>query len=493
MPALRSLRPLGAVLLIAAVAAGAVWLRTAKAPRFPRAPIVLISIDTLRADAVAGFGAPILQTPNLYILGEEGVRFETAIAAAHLTAPSHASMLTGYSPHVHGVAMGHQGKAWSIPESIPTLAEILKREGYRTAAFTDGIQLLPEGGFARGFDLYNHETKGLVVKLDEIGEFLDAGGDAPPFLFFHTYRPHQPYRPPLDLMPELVKNYRGAFAAAAREVSWMTHRDVMTPSEHQAKVGAQLAGSRATTDEDRLFFRRLYNAAVTDADREVGAVLQLLRDKGLYDRAVIAVTSDHGESFFEHGLDSHNTIYDECIRVPMIVRMPGAAAAGRRIAATFPAVNLVPTLLELGDAGKGLTFEGKSVAERILRGEPEERPAFSAWFYGSDERLAPGLGARVRGAKHLQWKSGDKDSGSRHHKILDMARRFFDLDKDPRELSGHDEGATALDRELVLALRAAEDQWAALRERFGVGGVAATDLSEDAQNAMRAVGYVGGR
>jgi hypothetical protein len=74
-----------------------------------------------------------------------------------------------------------------------------------------------------------------------------------------------------------------------------------------------------------------------------------------------------------------------------------------------------------------------------------------------------------------------------------MARRFFDLDKDPRELSGHDEGATALDRELVLALRAAEDQWAALRERFGVGGVAATDLSEDAQNAMRAVGYVGGR
>jgi hypothetical protein len=196
VPALRSLRPFGAALLIAVAAAGALWLRAAKAPRFPRAPIVLISIDTLRADAVAGFGAPVLQTPNLYILGQEGVRFETAISASHLTAPSHASMLTGYSPHIHGVSMGRQGKAWSIPESIPTLAQILKNDGYRTAAFTDGIQLVPEGGFTRGFEVYKHETTGLVVRLDEIAKFLDAKPEEPPFLFCHTYRPHQPYRSP---------------------------------------------------------------------------------------------------------------------------------------------------------------------------------------------------------------------------------------------------------------------------------------------------------
>jgi arylsulfatase A-like enzyme len=294
-------------------------------------------------------------------------------------------------------------------------------------------------------------------------------------------------------MPELVKDYRGAFAGGAREVAWMTHRDALTPSDRQARVGQQLAGTRAVNDEDRLFFRRLYNSAVTDADREVGAVLQLLRDKGLYDRAVVVVTSDHGEAFFEHGHDSHNTIYDECLRVPMIVRLPGGAAAGRQIAATFPAVNLVPTLLELTDAGKDLTFEGRSVARYLRSGEPDERPAFSDWFYLSEERLASGVSARVRGAKHLRCKGIDTDAGSTPHKILEMARPFFDLVKDPRESAGHDKPASDLERELVLSLIQAEDYWAALCERFGVGGVVATTLSEDAQNAMRAVGYVGGR
>jgi arylsulfatase A-like enzyme len=153
----------------------------------------------------------------------------------------------------------------------------------------------------------------------------------------------------------------------------------------------------------------------------------------------------------------------------------------------------VPTILELAAVAEHLTFEGKSVARHLQRGEPAEYPAFSAWFYGSGDRFAQGIGARVRTAKHLRWNAVDTGSGSRPHKILDMARPYFDLVNDPGERAGRDAPNSEAERELALALRDAEDHWAALRERFGVGGIAGKPLSDDAQNAMRAVGYVGGK
>lgn len=456
---------------------------------FPRAPVVLISVDTLRADAVAGFGAPADATPNLNVVGQEGIRFRTAIAASHLTAPSHASLLTGYSTHVHGVAMGQQGRAWSIPATIPTLAEILKNAGYRTAAFTDGVQLLPEGGFARGFEIYDHETTGLESKLGKIETFLTRHEGEPVFLFLHTYRAHQPYRAPLDLLSDLIEDYEGVYLDAAREVAWLSHKGTLTSSPQQARLGRALSGSRAESEEDRRFFRRLYDAGVTGADREVGSVLQLLRDLDVYDQAVLVITSDHGEAFFEHGYDSHSTIHDECIRVPLIVRLPGGIGAGRQVDWTFPAIDVVPTIVDLVKANSSLTCEGRSKAPYLYSGEPEESPAFASWFYGKPVPLAPGVCARTRSGKLIRL---DDYEDSFAAQFVESGLVFFDLEADPLELRGRAAASSPIEIELRQSLQEAEDVWEALRGAFGVVGAPGTVLGAEAEEALRAIGYMKG-
>jgi arylsulfatase A-like enzyme len=463
--------------------------RKPAAPQFAGAPIVLISIDTLRADAVAGFGAPVTATPNLYIAGNEGIRFSTAISASHITAPSHATMLTGFSTFVHAVGMGQQGKAWPIPAGIPTLSELLQKAKYRTAAFTDGIQLLPETGFNRGFETYDCQTIGLPPKLEKISQFLDSAGAEPFFLFCHTYRAHQPYRAPLDLLPEVARGYAGVFAAPAREAAWMDFKSSFASSPTQARVTAALSGEHAKTDEDKKFFRKLYDAGVTGADRDIGELLQLLRDKGIYDKAILIITSDHGEAFFEHGNESHRTTHDECVRVPFIMRLPGGAGAGRKIDATFPAVNIVPTLLEVAAVGSPAGFEGRSFAPYLLHGEPPETPAFSSWFYLRDARHAPGRSARTREGKRIELTHLEQAPPQVTAVGSDA---FFDLINDPGEQHNKTGTGAPVDAQLAEALRHMALYWEAMRDRFGVEHMTGAALSEDAIEGLKAVGYMGG-
>ena len=479
---------LGFVLALAAIGLGIGFgLRRMRAPRFANAPIILISIDTLRADAVGGFGAPVQQTPNLYIVGNEGIRFPNAISAAHITAPSHATMLTGISPFVHGLTMAKQGMAYSLPSQIPTLAEILQKAGYQTAAFTDGIQLLPELGFARGFETYEANPTGLREKAPRIAEFLADVKNQPFFLFLHTYRTHQPYRPPLDLLPSLLEDYAGVYANGARAAAWLTQEQVMRRSPQQNKIGRELSGTRAADDTDRAFFRRLYDAGTTGADREIGDILGMLRKSGIYDDAIVAITSDHGEAFFEHSVDSHNTTYDECIRVPMILRLPGMAGAGRTIDATFPSVNLEPTLLDLVGVALPGPVEGISVRPWLLRGEPAEEPAFAAWYDGADTRFPNGCAVRTRDSKLIAFEDAHVSQSLQARELGPFS--FFDLTSDPGETKDLAEELRPRDRDLRRARDDARSLWKSLRSHYRVEPEAASQLGEEAIEALRAVGY----
>ncbi len=368
-PPLRPLLPLLPLLLLAGSCSD-----SPDRGAYPRAPIVLISLDTVRKDAVSGFGAPAGRTKALEALGEEGFRFQNAIAASHHTAPSHATMFTGFTPFVHGVALAEGLRVFRLPEAIPVLAEVLRDEGYATGAFTDGIQLLPQRGFDRGFDTFEYETSHLDHKLPAIEEFLDACGDRPFFLFAHTYRAHQPYRAEPDRLAELLADYDGRFAAPAREVAEFPLERIRAQDpeamQRQAALTMALSPRLWKRKKDLEFVRALYGAAVEGADGELGRLLDLLRGRGILDRAIVVVTSDHGEAFVEHERCAvHMDLWDEVLRVPLVVRLPDRRGAGTDVEGQVGSERLMPTLLDLVGLEPPVPTEGTSFAGTLLAGE----------------------------------------------------------------------------------------------------------------------------
>jgi arylsulfatase A-like enzyme len=449
---------------------------------------VLISLDTLRADAVSGFGAPPDTTPNLAAFAAESVAFETAVAASHHTAPSHATMLTGFSPFVHGVAIGTQRKLWRIPDTLPTLPEVLRDAGYATVGFTDGVQLLPDNGFARGFDTYDHRTISLDGKLDDISAWLDEHGEQPFFMFAHTYRAHQPYRAPADLVRPLIADYDGVYKQATVEVSELTHSAVMgSGPDRDFTAYGKLSGKRAETDADKAFLHELYLAGVTGTDREFQRFLDVLDEHGVLERAIVVVTSDHGEAFFEHGLDSHYDVFDEVLRVPLIVRLPDGEGAGRRVAESMPSVNLVPTLLELVGAESEVRTEGRSVAGVLTGGSMQDEPAFAAWWASGDQ-WPSGAAARTQRYKRINAPRV-KGAYPGYRAISPVA--FFDIEADPTEQENRAAEGGSVFQRLGEALADAQRRWKALRRLYATEAGTAAPMSDEQAEALRAIGYMG--
>lgn len=446
-------------------------------------PIILVSLDTVRADAVSGFGAKDSQTPALLQFGKEGIRFTTAISASHFTSASHATLLTGYSPYVHGTAMTAT-KSSAIPPSMPTLGTILQKAGYYTAGFTDAGQMTADAGFHRGFDMFKSEASGIVEKLPDIRQFIQNCKDRPFFLFVHSYRAHEPYRPAARTVTELLRDYHGVFAEGVREAAKVSPSGGLEPGETQKKIMALLSYTKATTDAEKSYFRRIYDSGVAGADDEVAELFKLLKETNVYDRSLIIVTSDHGEAFFEHGNVSHRDIYDECIRVPLIFRLPGARHAGKVVEATFPAVNLAPTALELLNVVHGLEFEGKSIARGIESGAIEEEPAHIQWRMHRDDRIPQGFGVRTRNAKLTEKFIPVSGNEPR------VESNFFDLVSDPGEKSDLYASTPEKARELKELLQNARPGWQSARKKYLPNGAKVVNLDEDTVGQLQAIGYV---
>lgn len=459
-----------------------------------RAPIILVSLDTVRKDAVSGFGAPPGRTPALERLGSEGFRFQNAIASSHHTAPSHATILTGFTPFVHGVALADGVRVFRIPEAIPLLAEVLQEAGYRTGGFTDGVQLLPERGFDRGFDVYEYEMSHLEGKLRSIERFVDSCGDRPFFLFAHTYRAHAPYRAEAARLEELLADHDTTFAQAARAVAALPLAAVRAQDKaalrRQGKLTMALSTRRARDAEDVAFLRALYGAGVEATDAEFGLLFDLLRRKDLLDRAIVVVTSDHGEAFAEHDLGSgHMDLWDEVLRVPLIIRLPGGQGAGTEVEGQVGSERLVPTLLDLIGVGSPLPTEGWTFARTLLHGETlREQPVFSAMYVSG--RCEPIVRAtRSRFFKRFDALVPLDDLPPRARLLHPVA--FFDLVADPAETrnlapTGHPQLDT-----FARIIAAHSEQCAVLRHDLGIdAGLAEVGPSE--LEAMRGIGYLDG-
>ncbi len=302
------------------------------APVFAAAPnVVLITIDTLRADRVGCYGYKPAQTPNLNRVAREGVYFRTMVAAAPLTLPSHCSIMTGTNPPFHGV---RDNVGYTLGAGVPTLAEILRQRGYSTAAFVSSYVLDKSRRLDRGFDTYssppqtsNRAASAKVVNLstlkrpaeDTVGAalaWLRRQNGKPFFLWIHLYDPHDPYEPPAKF---------------------------------------------------RRMLRDPYDGEIAYVDYSLGALFAYLEAQRLYDPGLIVVTSDHGESFGEHGEFTHGYfIYDTTLLVPLIVKPPaGTPFTPRRIDQPARGIDLAPTILQFVKAPIPPSMEGTSLLSLI--------------------------------------------------------------------------------------------------------------------------------
>lgn len=392
---------------------------------FPAAPVILISVDTLRADHVGAYGAKEASTPRIDALAREGIAFEDAYSHCPLTLPSHSSLFTGLLPPRHGV---RDNIGFTLKETYATLASRFKEAGLRTGGAISAYVLRKQTGIGRGFEFYDDalevegsgEALGSVqrdgaVAVAALAAWVEAQKGARLFAFLHLYEPHSPYTPP--------ERYRGRGKA--------------------------------------------YDGDVAYADELVGRFLDHLKAAGLYDRAVIALTSDHGEGLMDHGEEEHGIfLYREALRVPLVVRLPGGNHAGERVRGTVGHVDLAATLLDLaGVPASGL--DGSSLRSALAGGSVQGQPVYS-------ETLYPRY--------HFGWSDLYAATDTRYRYIRAPRHELFDLERDPGE------------KENLVASRAAPAnamrQW--LDRKVAAAAVSAPDeVAPEVREKLQALGYIG--
>ncbi len=270
---------------------------------FPRAPVILISIDTLRADHLPDYGYADVETPALRALRKDSILYENAYSHVPLTLPSHAALLTGLLPYENGV---RDNVGFRLSPSHQTLAVLLRSRGYATGGSVSSYLLRGETGISTGFDFYDDELEHNTVerpgtvseaRLERWLESASASG-RPVFAFLHLYEPHTPHAPP--------EPFRTRYAG------------------------------------------HLYDGEIAASDVIVGSLLDFLKRKNLYEPAIVIVLSDHGEGLGDHGEEEHSVfLYREDIRVPLFVKLPGSRLAGRKMSAPVALTDVFPTVTAL--------------------------------------------------------------------------------------------------------------------------------------------------
>jgi arylsulfatase A-like enzyme len=315
--------------------------------------VVLVSIDTLRADHLGAYGYDRPTSPHLDALASEGTLFWNASSTSPWTLPAHASLLTGRWPSRHGV----RSEAHRIPGDVPLLAELLRRQGWATAAVVNSRYLGRRFGFDRGFDHFQalpapRSTEASGVEAAAL-DWLERHADAERFfLFVHFYDVHSDY----GATPEL----EARFGVEGPGLEGRTE-----------ELRAVRRGERALSGDDLRRLRGLYDAGIARVDAAVGRLVAALDRHGLRDSTWVVVTADHGEEFLEHGGVLHGrTHYREVLRVPLVFAGPGVVR-GRRIDAPVSVADVAPTLLGALGHPAPAGMDGVDLSPWLRGGSPE--------------------------------------------------------------------------------------------------------------------------
>ncbi|MES1244800.1 MAG: sulfatase-like hydrolase/transferase [Acidobacteriota bacterium] len=419
---------IAAALLAAACGRGASPGRDASPGRFADAPVILISVDTLRADHLPAYGYRQVETPNIDGLRRDSVLFERVYSHCPMTLPSHASMFTGLLPTENGVRnnIGYRFEG----AKLRTLAEELRERGYATGAAVSSYVLRSDTGIDDGFELYEDSiavaTAGAASEHQRPGRetlnhalpWILGHREKPFFFFLHLYEPHAPYAPPEPFKSRYPSAYDGEIAAA---------------------------------------------------DAIVGELIRSLKASGLYDPAIIIFTSDHGEGLWDHGEDQHGILlYREALWVPLLVKLPGSHQAGS-ISRPTPLSHLFGTVLRL--VGIDLPshpaswFDAGTGGE--TGGETEARPIYS-------ETLYPRI--------HLGWSELRSLIDGRYHYIEAPKPELYDLENDP----GEARNLITTERREASRLRKEMEAYPATATIGGLG-----EIDPEEARKLAALGYVG--
>lgn len=416
------------VALLGASAVGMlVWtLRTP--PVRVTGPIILISIDTLRADRLPAYGYAALDTPAIDTLAGDAILFERAYSHSPQTLPAHASILTGKLPFEHAVR-DNLGFALGADETL--LQDLLAVREYTSAAVVSSYVLREGVGLARGFDVYDDEmpTASPEMSIGQVQRdgaeslavaerWLDANEAARFFLFLHLYDPHKPYTPP-----------------------------------------------------DRFAHYGAYEGEIAYTDEIVGELLDSLKARGLYDEALIILLSDHGEGLGDHGEEEHGIfLYDEAIHVPFIVKLPGNRGAGRRVPDPVQHIDLLPTVLDLVGAAPRAGLRGRSLRP-LLEGNRApwpEQPLYAEALYSR---------------YHFGWSELYALTTTQFRFIKAPREELYDLLADP----GEREDLAPRRARTVIEMRAALDEMLGAGPID-----APAEVSDDVLQRLRSLGYLGG-
>jgi arylsulfatase A-like enzyme len=485
-PAFERSRALAATGLLAVFAAAAwtssatppappppAYTAAAPDPSRPRRNVLLISLDSLRADHVGAYGYKRDTSPSFDRFAKDGVLFRNAISTSSWTLPTHLTMFTGRSQLSHGVVVD----TLVLSTAIPTLGQIFKEAGYATAGFVSGPYVGGHYGYDRGMDTYTDfsaswgkgaEARAAILSPtinEKAIEWLDKAHKEPFFLFLHYFDIHYDFVPPAPYDTMFDPDYTGT----------MDGRFFIERDDVHAKMDPR----------DLEHIRALYDGEIRYTDEHVGRILDKLKALGVYDDTVVLITSDHGDEFFEHGNKGHHrTVYDEVLRIPFALRLPGGEHSGKTIDEQVSLLDVFPTLLDAAGFRVPSDVEGESLAG-WLRGRRSTREAIYSDFY--DKRgFNLQVARRTAGEKTIQ-----------HFNRITHPKRgsleYYDLARDPAESDNRADEQPAKMTSAVEAMTTwLELRWRTHRHtQLATDGTASIEIDADTQERLKALGYVG--
>ncbi|MBM4014947.1 MAG: hypothetical protein FJ293_08285 [Planctomycetes bacterium] len=435
-------------------------------PPAPRHHLVVVTLDTVRADRLGCYGYFRDTTPALDAVAADSLRFTGCLTPVAQTTPSHVTLFTGVTPYEHGVLSNHAlqtDAGLRTSESLRTLAEALKAQGFRTGGFVGATPVTRASGLAAGFDRFTEPADrrrlGREVVADAL-EFIDGCGEAPFFAWLHLFDAHEPLAPPWT--PEA---HLALFPEDSAAADWRAERAI---------TGADVRRKDRSYPIDAM--HREYDGALRFMDDQLAVLFRRLLAPPLRDRTVLVVVADHGTALGQHDHMGHGLVWHEQLRIPLLVRVPGVAP--RTVDVPLSTLDLWPTVMalapDLADAGFLAQCRGRGALADDF--EPEPIFAFAA------NRRSKGSGP-AESLTHGRWKLIFARPGR---------KELFDLELDPHERRDVAKDHPEITERMVklLVARAAEEQRrrALHRGTSGQGGKVDPKLKAD----LEALGYVDG-
>lgn len=399
--------------------------------------LLVITLDTTRADRLGAYGYAQAGTPNFDALAQEGVLFDHASSAAPITLPAHSSIFTGRFPPQHGV---RDNGGYFLNDKEQTLAETLKARGYATGGFIAAYVLDSKWGINQGFDTYVDDFDLSKFKVFSMGNIQRPGNEV------------------VDRALPWIDQHRGTPFFA-----WLHFYDAHTPYTPPEPFRSQHPGNA-------------YQGEIAFADAQIGRVIQFLRDRDLYDRTVIVVIGDHGESLNDHGEEGHGFfVYESVVHVPLVMRAPYSRMNGKRVADSVRSVDVMPTVLDLlgAPAPAGAVIDGRSVTP-LMTGA---RPDMGLEAYA--EAVYP--------LHHFGWSDLRALRQGRYKLIAAPRPELYDLQEDPSERNNLYPARRPLGDRMLVRLQEME-------AHFKTSAAPKSDAAEidpEAKARLAALGYVG--